>query len=190
MDYNLDRGRSGISRFQATIDSGGTRSSTAAAYLTAGVVTRPNLTILTSTMVTRLLLEGGVVRAVELGQSSEGARFYAKASKEVVVCLGSYGTPQLLQVSGVGSSPDLEKIGVELKVKLEGVGHGLKDHIMAGPTYRTVAGASGHYLLHPVKAVRGWFLRASRSSEQFADFFRFRVSYSGYGMVLGLSLAM
>lgn len=153
MDYNLDRGRSGISRFQATVDSGGTRSSTSAAYLSAGVSSRPNLSILTSTLVTRLLLEGGSVIGVELGQTKDGDRYYAKARKEVVVCLGSYATPQLLQVSGIGAKKDLEKIGVESKVNLDGVGHSLRDHLMAGPTYRTIRGASGHYLLHPVKAV-------------------------------------
>lgn len=153
MDYNLDRGRSGISRFQATVDQGGTRSSTSAAYLTAGVASRPNLTILVSTLVTRLIVEGRSVTAVELGQSREGSRHYAKATKEVIVCQGTYCTPQLLLTSGIGPREEHEKIGVPTHIELDGVGQSLKDHIMAGPTYKTIPGVSGHYLLHPVKAV-------------------------------------
>lgn len=153
MDYNLDRGRSGISRFQATVDSGGTRASTSAAYLPASVSARPNLSILTLALVTKLQVEGDRVTSVELAQSKDGARYYAKAKKEVVVCSGAYCTPQLLQVSGIGPKAEIEKLGVELVVELDGVGKGLKDHLMAGPSYKTIPGVSGHYLLHPVKAV-------------------------------------
>ena len=153
VDYNLDRGKSGISRFQATVDSGGTRASTSAAYLPASVSARPNLSILTLTLVTKLLIEGNRVTGVELGQSKGGARHYAKARKEVVVCSGAYCTPQLLQVSGIGPRSEIDRLGVKLEVELDGVGRGLKDHLMAGPTYKTIAGVSGHYLLHPVKAV-------------------------------------
>lgn len=153
VDYNLDRGRSGIARFQATVDSGGTRSSTSAAYLPASVAARPNLSILTGTLVTRLLVQNGQATGVELGQSKEGQRYNAKAKKEVIVCLGSYCTPQLLLASGIGPRDETSRIGVTSVVDLEGVGRGLKDHIMAGPTYKTQPGTSGHYLLHPIKAV-------------------------------------
>lgn len=114
---------------------------------------RPNLTILTLTLVTKLHVERGRVTGVELGQSKDGARYHAKARKEVVVCLGAYCTPQLLQVSGIGPKSEIDKLGVKLEVELDGVGKGLKDHLMAGPSYNTVPGVSGHYLLHPVKAV-------------------------------------
>jgi choline dehydrogenase len=154
LDYNLDRGKSGIARFQATVDSGGTRSSTSAAYLPASVTARPHLSILTLTRVTRLHLEKGSVRTVELAQSRDGERYLVKAKKEVVVCMGSYGSPQLLLVSGIGPKDEVEKLGVESQVDLAGVGKSLKDHIMAGPTYKTPPGTSGQYLSHPVKSVR------------------------------------
>lgn len=102
---------------------------------------------------TKLEIEGGRVTGVELGQSKGGPRYYAKARKEAVVCSGAYCTPQLLQVSGIGPKAEIEKLGVKLEVELDGVGKGLKDHLMAGPTYNTIPGVSGHYLLHPVKAV-------------------------------------
>jgi choline dehydrogenase len=153
LDYNLDRGRRGIARFQATIDSGGTRSSTSAAYLPASVTARPNLSILTGTHVTRLHVENGSTDAVELAQSRQGPRYKAKAKREVIVCMGSYGTPQLLLVSGIGPKVEVEKLGVKNQVDLPGVGRNLKDHLMAGPTYKTKPGTSSHYLKHPVKAV-------------------------------------
>ena len=153
LDYNLDRGRRGIARFQATVDSGGTRSSTSAAYLPATVTNRSNLSILTATRVTRLNIENGSVNAVELAQSRDGPRYYVKARKEVVVCMGSYGTPQLLLVSGIGPSAEVEKLGVHSQVDLPGVGKNLKDHLMAGPTFNTKPGTSGQYLRHPVKGV-------------------------------------
>jgi len=153
LDYNLDRGRRGIARFQATVDSGGTRSSTSAAYLPATVTNRSNLSILTATRVTRLNIENGSVNAVELAQSRDGPRYYVKARKEVVVCMGSYGTPQLLLVSGIGPSAEVEKLGVHSQVDLPGVGKNLKDHLMAGPTFNTKPGTSGQYLRHPVKGI-------------------------------------
>lgn len=153
MDYNLDRGRSGIARFQATVDSGGTRSSTSAAYLPAKVTARSKLYILTATRVTRLHLDNGSVKSVELGQTRDGPRYRVKAKREVIVCMGSYGTPQLLLVSGIGAKSEVEELGIKSQVDLAGVGKNLKDHLMAGPTYKTQPGTSCHYLKHPIKGV-------------------------------------
>jgi choline dehydrogenase len=97
--------------------------------------------------------DNGSVKKVELAQSRDGPRYYTTAKKEVVVCLGSYGTPQLLLVSGIGGKEETKKAGSDQLVALDGVGKNLKDHLMAGPTYKTTPGTSGHYLLHPVKAV-------------------------------------
>lgn len=114
---------------------------------------RPNLSILTGTHVTRLHVEKGSIDSVELAQSRQGPRYKAKAKREVIVCMGSYGTPQLLLVSGIGPKAETEKLGVKNQVDLAGVGRNLKDHLMAGPTYKTQPGTSSHYLKHPVKAV-------------------------------------
>lgn len=123
---------------------------------------------------------------VELGQSKDGHRYHAKAKKEVIVCSGAYCTPQLLLVSGIGPKVELDKIGVESKVELDGVGRSLKDHLMAGPTYKTIPGVSGHYLLHPVKAVSLEVRRCSGCHAELID--RSQHCYSGYGTVPGRSL--
>lgn len=176
LDYNLDRGRQGIARFQATIDSGGTRSSTSAAYFPAAVTARPNLSILTATRVTRLDVNDGSVQAVELGQTRDGARYKVKAKQEVIVCMGSYGTPQLLLVSGIGPKSEVGKLGVKSQVDLAGVGKNMKDHLMAGPTYKTKPGTSSHYLKHPVKAV------STGSGACILTHSRSRVYFNGFGM--------
>jgi choline dehydrogenase-like flavoprotein len=69
------------------------------------------------------------------------------------VCLGAYATPQLLLVSGIGPREEVEKIGVPLQVEIDGVGKGLKDHLMAGPVYNTKPGSSCHFLTNDLKSV-------------------------------------
>lgn len=125
------------------------------------------------------MLESGSVKKVELAQTKDGERHYARAKKEVIVCLGAYGTPQLLLVSGIGGKEETEKAGSPQLVKLDGVGRNLKDHLMAGPTYKTTPGTSGHYLLHPVKAVS--FHPRSLSD---SNWYRFPAWYNGCGMGL------
>lgn len=92
-DLNVELNSTGITRFQAIIKNG-QRSSTSAAYLPKAVYTRKNLSILTGTMVTRLIFEDGT-RCVgaEVGQQKDGPRWTVRADKEVISCLGAFGTP-------------------------------------------------------------------------------------------------
>lgn len=147
-----------ITRFQAHIDSRGQRSSTSAAYLPSSVYTRPNLCILTRTTVERLVLstDGEKCVGVVLAQDKDPkkGRFVARASRDVILSLGSFGTPQLLQCSGIGSRATLEKAGVECKVENDGVGEGLKDHVLAGVFFETTKGSSWEWVKDPVKTVR------------------------------------
>lgn len=98
-------------------------------------------------------MDNGTAKGVEMAQRRDGPRYVAQARKEVVVCLGAYATPQLLLVSGIGAKEELDKIGVKMEIEVHGVGRGLRDHLMAGPTYKTIPGASGQYLTHPVWSV-------------------------------------
>ena len=112
---------------------------------------------MTSTIVTRLLLDNSKVdvkaTGVELGQTRDGPRFVAKARKEVILCLGAFNTPQLLLASGIGPAKDLEELGVDVKVDIEGVGKGLRDHPMAGICYKAKPGKSNQYLTDNLKSV-------------------------------------
>ena len=60
----------------------------------------------------------------------------AKANREVILSAGSIGSPQILQVSGIGDSDKLKKHGIETIHELKGVGKNLQDHLMFRPVYK------------------------------------------------------
>ncbi len=103
----------------------GRRLSAARAYLHP-VLHRSNLTLRCRTMVTRIVLNG--TRATGVEYRSGGQRHEATAA-EVIVCGGAINTPQLLQLSGIGSRAVLEPAGVTVRHDLPGVGENLQDHL-------------------------------------------------------------
>jgi choline dehydrogenase len=109
-DRNLHRGR---------------RLSAARAYLHP-VLARPNLDVRTRAFVTRIVLAG--TRATGVEYVSGGTRHQATAG-EVILCGGAINTPQLLQLSGIGSPAVLEPAGVRVRHELPGVGENLQDHL-------------------------------------------------------------
>lgn len=99
---------------------------------------RPNLTVVTDALVTRVLVDDG--RAVGVVYRLNGAGDgdeEALAGREVVLCGGAIGTPHLLQLSGVGPRALLEQGGVEIVRELPGVGANLLDHLANGLLVRT-----------------------------------------------------
>jgi choline dehydrogenase len=104
----------------------GRRLSASRAYLHP-VKHRKNLTVITRAFVTRILFEGKRAVGVEVRQGrNQVQRYYGG---EVVCCGGAFNTPQLLQLSGVGSAAELEALGVEVVHDLPGVGENLQDHL-------------------------------------------------------------
>ena len=87
---------------------------------------RANLTISTQSHATRILFEGQKAVGVEY-QTPEG-RKTAYAKGEIVVSGGVYGSPQLLQLSGVGPGELLQEYGIPVVRDMEGVGKHLHDH--------------------------------------------------------------
>ncbi|GAA5943590.1 hypothetical protein JCM10213_008914 [Rhodosporidiobolus nylandii] len=158
-DLNVETNTSGITRFQTILDAHGQRSSTSAAYLTPSVFRRKNLSILTSTTCTRLLIsptsdtEGKLrIEGVELAQSSgsDSQRWIAKARREVILAQGTYGTPQLLLCSGIGGKETLDKAGVEQKLDLPGVGQALKEHLVTPVAFNVKKGTSLEWMKRPI----------------------------------------
>ena len=98
---------------------------------------RPNLTVVTGALVTRVLVEGGRAVGVEYRASKGGQPDEARAAREVVVCAGAIGTPHLLQLSGIGPSDALEAVGIEPVVNHPAVGANLLDHLACGLLVRT-----------------------------------------------------
>jgi choline dehydrogenase len=123
------------------------RWSTAAAYLTAAKK-RPNLTIKTRAHATRVLFEGK--RAVGVEFRTPRGLETARAGREVIVSGGAYGSPQLLQLSGVGPAEHLRDMAVDVVHDLPGVGSNLQDHFNTYCTYqisRNLSLNSLHYSL-------------------------------------------
>jgi choline dehydrogenase-like flavoprotein len=62
--------------------------------------------------------------------SGTAASLNVTATKEVILSAGSYGTPQLLLLSGIGNSTELEALGIQPIVDLPSVGKNLTDHLL------------------------------------------------------------
>jgi choline dehydrogenase len=135
-DYNGAR-QDGIAMSQATIASR-RRMSTARCYLDP-IRKRGNLRIETGALTESLLLEGK--RCVGVRYSVGGAAREARAAREVVVSAGSINSPQLLELSGIGQPERLQKLGIEVRHVLPGVGENLRDHY--APRTRWAIGAKG-----------------------------------------------
>jgi choline dehydrogenase len=87
---------------------------------------RPNLTVLTDALVTRVVFEGRRATGVELIHA--GASLSINASTEIVLSLGAIHTPKLLMLSGIGDAAELKRFGIPKLVHLPGVGQNYQDH--------------------------------------------------------------
>ena len=155
-DYNGER-QQGVSRAQVS-QRRGYRSSTARAYL-APVRRRPNLTIRTGAVVTKVLIDGG--RATGVEYQHRGRRLRAHASTEVIVSAGALSSPKLLMLSGIGPADHLRAHGIEVRVDAPAAGSNLQEHAYGLMRYRTSARTLGEEL-RPTRAIRhaiDFFLR-------------------------------
>ena len=110
---------------QATIRSG-RRESTATAYLRPALA-RKNLTVITEALVTGVAIEDGRAGGVNIERGGQALRLTAR--REVVLCGGAIGSPQILQLSGVGDGAALTAAGVAVRHHLPEVGANLQDHL-------------------------------------------------------------
>jgi choline dehydrogenase len=104
----------------------GRRLSAARAYLHP-VLSRPNLKVITGAYVTKILFAGQRAVGVEFTHG-QGAVRRARAG-EIILSGGSINSPQLLQLSGVGSADHLGSLGIDVVADLPGVGENLQDHL-------------------------------------------------------------
>ena len=95
---------------------------------------RANLTIATHATVHRLELAGRRVTGVAFEQY--GAMRQATARREVVMAAGAIGTPQILQLSGIGPGDLLQRHGIATRHELKGVGENLQDHLQIRCAYK------------------------------------------------------
>lgn len=103
----------------------GRRLSAARAYLHP-VMDRPNLTVETRAHTERILFDGTRATGVAWRR---GRRRHVARAREVILCSGAFGSPQLLQLSGVGPASLLEPLGIPVVADVAGVGENLQDHL-------------------------------------------------------------
>ncbi len=155
-DYNGPE-QDGASMFQVT-QRNGRRWSTADAFLRP-VLERPNLEVRTKAMVLGVELDGHRAVGVRLRRGSGGDEV-VRAEREVILCAGAIGSPQLLLLSGIGPTDELREAGVHTRHDLRGVGRNLQDHpfvtlIWEVTERRTLYGAD------KPKPMAEWVLRRS-----------------------------
>jgi choline dehydrogenase len=88
---------------------------------------RPNLTVMTDALVQRVRLDGRRAAGVELVRGADAA--FAAARIETILAAGAIGSPQILQLSGVGPPAALQPLGIPVAHALAGVGENLQDHL-------------------------------------------------------------
>jgi choline dehydrogenase len=98
------------------------------------VLHRENLTVLTDSLVRRLRIENRTARGVEFVKGGEA--LFVEAKRETILAAGAIGSPQLLQLSGVGNPEHLQKIGIPAVQALKGVGENLHDHLQIRMQYK------------------------------------------------------
>ena len=123
-DFN--RGdNSGSSRFEVN-QRRGVRVNASKAFLRPAMA-RGNLTVLTRAQVKKLRMDGRRCVGVEFWHGTEET--FAEARRETILAAGSIGSPQILQLSGIGPGALLQKHGIPVVHDLPGVGENLQDHL-------------------------------------------------------------
>ena len=115
----------GFGRMDMTVH-GGRRWSAANAYLKPAMA-RPNLTVVTHALASRILFDGR--RAVGVAYRHDAVERTATARREVILSGGPINSPQLLKLSGIGPAAELRSHGIAVVHDLPGVGENLQDHL-------------------------------------------------------------
>ena len=128
----------GVGYFQVNQKSGW-RWNTAKAFLRPACTGRPNFTLWTGAQVARLQIgrqPDGSLRCTGAVVVKDGQQLQVQAAREVLLCAGSIGSPQLLQLSGLGPEALLRQHGIEVLADLPGVGGNLQDHLQIRAVYK------------------------------------------------------
>ncbi len=129
-DFNGEQ-QEGAGLFQFTIKAA-KRHNTVAAYLKEAMK-RPNLRVISKAYSEKILLEAGEkgLRATGVVFRKGGKKREVFAEKEVILSAGTFNSPHLLLLSGIGPQDQLSEFGIELKKELPGVGQNLQDHLIS-----------------------------------------------------------
>lgn len=136
LPYNEDINsgqQEGVGHLLATIHKG-RRQSAATAFLHP-VKDRPNLTVMTASMVRRVVFQGVRAVGIELADAHGGAST-VRCRREVILCAGALGSPQILQRSGIGDVDALRALGIQSVAHSPAVGCNLQDHVFGHLKFR------------------------------------------------------
>jgi choline dehydrogenase len=136
----------------------GRRWSCADGYLRPAMK-RPNLTVITGAQVLGIVLDGERASGIRW-RDRRGREAIARADREVVLCAGAIGSPQILMVSGIGPAEHLGSLGIESRVDSPGVGENLQDHPFVLLNFESTEPESLADAEKP-KALAEWLLRRS-----------------------------
>ncbi len=153
-DFNAPQAE-GFGRYHFTIRDG-RRESAATAFLDP-VRTRSNLTLVSGATVQRIRIDGGRATGVEV--SRKGTRTSYRASEDVILCGGAFGSPALLMRSGIGPADHLAETGCDIVADRAAVGENLHDHVLIRVGHEAPAEATLHDLTRIDRAGLA-FLRA------------------------------
>ena len=126
----------GVGYFQQTTHKGFRRSSYRS-FLNRKVRARKNLTIMTSTQISKVIFDGSKAIGVECIQNKRKASLTIHAKKEVILSAGAISSPQILQLSGIGDKDLLNKLGIKTIHHNPAVGKNLQDHLQIRLVYKT-----------------------------------------------------
>ena len=166
-DFNSEKQR-GVGLYQF-MNKKGKRSSSASAFIEPHT-NNPKLNLLLRTTVKEIIIENDKAIGVTIENlSGEEEKIFAE--KEIILAAGSFITPKILMLSGIGSEEELEKFSIKCKNNLPGVGKNLMDH----PECPLIAKANGKYGYY--KQGDGW--RMLKNGLEFILFGSGRVNSTG-----------
>ncbi|MEL6323743.1 MAG: choline dehydrogenase [Pseudomonadota bacterium] len=126
-DFNGPQ-QEGFGPYQRTIRDG-ERWSASFAYLRPVVDVRDNLTVVSTGLATRILLEQGRAMGVEVVSGRGKMKETISAGREVIVCAGAVQSPQLLMLSGIGPADEIKAQGLKVEQDVPEIGKNLQDHL-------------------------------------------------------------
>ena len=141
-DFNRGNNE-GVSRFEVN-QKGGVRWNASKAFLRPAQQ-RPNLTVLTGALVKKLRLAGRRALGIEFSQNGE--EVFADARRETILAAGAIGSPQILQLSGIGPGALLQRHGIAVAHDLP-VGENLQDHLQLRMSFKVKNALTLNTMLH------------------------------------------
>ncbi|KAH9457984.1 hypothetical protein MJO29_005111 [Puccinia striiformis f. sp. tritici] len=127
----------GVQYATTTIDPKDSHRSSSRAFF-AAARSRPNLVVYTTAMAKKIIFDHSKrprAQGIEFDDTLEGSSHKLFAKKEVIISAGTFQSPQLLMVSGIGPRDQLTAYKIPTRVDNPNVGRGMQDHVFFGPSY-------------------------------------------------------